>query len=216
VVAFGGGINYIIEKLSLNENVVKTFENPTGFVSKYVGGEVPKELRIYADLKFEEKPAFSVDVSDPMEAFSLTYTDEHASVYIGKLVITSPAEVKMSFRRYLGRISIGSGAISFSGTAGQVKYGDSYISQEKSIRVKGSDITYTTATFLELPHTSLSLENITGNITLTDGEDRMLYVARNTKIALDSFSGKIILTPDSIRLDGTGVLKTKMLLAPGK
>lgn len=216
VVAFGGGINYVLEKVS-GSSAAGTFENPTGFVTKYFSGDGGKELRIYASLKFDKAPALDVKVSDPMKTFSIDYTDADAKVALGSFSVNSPAPVQMEFREYDGTVFANSGILSFSGTSGQVKYNSQYLEQAGAIKVKADSMKFSRIELAGIPRTALHFSNMTGNITITDGESQIItHTIADRDITLDIFRGKIILAGDAIILDGTGNLKTSILLAPGR
>lgn len=216
VVAFGGGINYILEKTSLGTSVSDTFGNPTGFVTKYFSGASQKELRIYAELKFDKNPALSVKVSDPMKTFSVDYTDEKATITLGTFSVNSPAPVQMEFREYTGTVSVVSDLLSFAGTSGQVKYNSQYLNQQGSTKAKGDAIKFTRTELAGIPKTSFQLANMTGTITITEGASKMVYTASDADLDFGVFRGKISLEGNSLVLDGTGIFKSGMLLVPGK
>ena len=102
------------------------------------------------------------------------------------------------------------------GTSGQILYDSGYISQERAITVRGSEIRYAMADLSGLPMTSFNLQNVTGTITVTENENKIVYSASDTAIKFDSFRGKIIMLSDNtIFIDGTGIFETDMILAPG-
>ena len=220
VVAFGGGITYVLESVSTG-NVDNMFsgalDNPTGFVTKYLpSNDAQRDLRIYATLAFVHEPQLQISISEPMDAFSIQYTDSDAMVSLGSLSINSPTETNMKFRSFDGKVSITEAGLSFSGTSGQILYDSGYISQERAITVRGSEIQYAMAELSGLPITSFSLQNVTGTITVTENENKLVYSASDTTIKFDSFRGKIIMLSDNtIFIDGTGIFETDMILAPG-
>ncbi|MCK5333719.1 MAG: hypothetical protein KAJ24_04355 [Candidatus Aenigmarchaeota archaeon] len=220
VVAFGGGITYVLESVSTG-NVDNMFsgalDNPTGFVTKYLpSNDAQRDLRIYATLAFVQEPGLNIAISEPMDAFSIQYTDSDAMVSLGSLSINSPTETNMKFRNFDGRVSITGAGLSFSGTSGQILYDSGYISQERAITVRGSEIRYAMADLSGLPMTSFNLQNVTGTITVTENENKIVYSASDTAIKFDSFRGKIIMLSDNtIFIDGTGIFETDMILAPG-
>lgn len=215
VVAFGGGINYILEKTSLGTAASSTFSNPTGFVTKYFSDKNSKELRVYAELKFDKKPELSVKVSDPMKTFSVDYTDEKATIALGTFSVNSPSPVQMEFREYTGSVSVVSDILSFAGTAGQVKYNSQYLNQQASTKVKGDAIKVTRTELTGIPRTAFTLSNMTGTITITDGASKMVYSASDADLDFGVFRGKISLEGTSLVLDGTGIFRSGMLLVPG-
>ena len=105
---------------------------------------------------------------------------------------------------------------SFSGTSGQVKYDTGYISQENAIKVSGSEIRYAMVELSGVPKTSFDIYNVTGTMTVTENENKIVYSASDTTIRIDSFRGKItMLSDNTLILDGTGVFETDMILASG-
>lgn len=122
----------------------------------------------------------------------------------------------MEFRSFEGDVSVTQEGLSFSGTSGQVKYDSGYISQENAIKVSGNEIKYALVELSGVPKTSFSLQNVTGTITVTENENKIVYTASDISIMLDSFRGKVtMLSGNSLILDGTGVFETDMILAPG-
>ena len=216
VVAFGGGITYLLENVSLSNMFSGAVDDPTGFVTKYISTSESRDLRIYATLAFVQEPGLHIDVSEPMSALSIKYTDKDAMVSLGSLSISSPTVTNMEFRSFEGDVSVTQEGLSFSGTSGQVKYDSGYISQENAIKVSGNEIKYALVELSGVPKTSFSLQNVTGTITVTENENKIVYTASDISIMLDSFRGKVtMLSGNSLILDGTGVFETDMILAPG-
>lgn len=217
VVAFGGGITYVLETVSMDNLFSGVTDDPTGFVTKYISSSSEsRDLRIYATLAFVQEPGLHIDVSEPMSALSIKYTDPDAIVSLGSLSISTPTKADMEFRSFEGDVSVTEKGLSFSGTSGQVKYDSGYISQENAIKVSGNEIRYAMVELSGVPKTSFDIYNVTGTITVTENENKIVYTASDISIRLDSFRGKItMLSGNSLILDGTGVFETDMILAPG-